>query len=118
MHHKERPPAEEKQRGNGRWFAASLLFFGLTVIALFLLWNAGPFVSKFPSPEMQAKRWHLPDWLWLSSFATVLLATPSALICAAVGLAKAKQRRLQWQMIVTLVVVSALLAIAARVVAS
>jgi ABC-type Na+ efflux pump permease subunit len=96
---------DDGKRRVSRWFVASFFLLVLAAVAIFLLWRAGPFAPRFTPPEVEATRWHLPDWVWLLSFAVSVLATPLAVIGAAIGLAKLKPGVKRWPIVLGLLLV-------------
>ncbi len=108
----------EKAREARHWFVAALLLLIAAGAAVAVLAYAGPFAPRFASPEVHARRSQVPDWLWLSSFAMVLLAAPGAVICAAMGLVRARRVSAPIRTITVLLAVLLALALLAQAMTS
>ncbi len=98
-----------------RWLGVSLLLLALSGVAILLLWGAGPFAPRFTTPEMDETRWHLPDWLWITSFVVAIVATPTAVICGVIAAIKAKSGYVRLRMVAAVLLLLFLIAVLARV---
>jgi hypothetical protein len=68
------------------WVRASLAFAVAAAAAFVLIWGSGPLLPGAGAPTSTHSFWSLPGWLALVAVATLLLATPAAIICAVFAL--------------------------------
>jgi hypothetical protein len=79
-------------RTSRAWLYASLAFAAAAILALVLLWGAGPLMPGAGAPSQSTWIWAPPGWLVVASVVTLLIAFPAAIICAFVVIKQRSQR--------------------------